>query len=83
VLDTKPPKYLEMAQGHISLSGSGEAEIHPEAEPVFRHGADSSRGRGQGRARRNSLLRPRLNSREAVTTVVSLTPVVGTVVGTG
>jgi hypothetical protein len=24
VLDTKSPKYLEMAQGHISLSGRGE-----------------------------------------------------------
>jgi hypothetical protein len=50
---------------------------------VFGLGADSSRGRGRGRARRNSLLRPRLNSGEAVTSVVSLTPVVGTVVGTG
>jgi hypothetical protein len=47
------------------------------------YGDDSSRGRGRGRARRNSLLRPRLNSGEAVTTVVSLTLVVGIVVGTG
>jgi hypothetical protein len=46
-------------------------------------GDDSSRGRGRGQARQNSLLRPRLNSGEAVTTVVSLTLVVGTVVGTG
>jgi hypothetical protein len=45
---------------------SGEAEIHPEAEPVLGYGDNSSRGRGWGRARRNSLLRPRLNSGEAV-----------------
>jgi hypothetical protein len=63
--------------------GSGEAEIHPEVEPVLGHGDDSSRARGWGRARRNSLLHLRLNSGGAVTTVVGLTLMAGTVVKTG
>jgi hypothetical protein len=32
VLDTKSPKYLEMAQGHISLSGDS-SEVEAEFEP--------------------------------------------------
>jgi hypothetical protein len=30
VLDTKSPKYLEMAQGHISLSGGDEPAVRGE-----------------------------------------------------
>jgi hypothetical protein len=43
VLDTKSPKYLEMAQGHISLS-RGRAT----AGPLCEQAAASPRSRGGG-----------------------------------
>jgi hypothetical protein len=51
-VDTQSPKYLEMAQGHISLS-----DVSPAARPV----------RARGRARRRLLPRPRLRLSEVVT----------------
>jgi hypothetical protein len=58
VLDTKSPKYLEMAQGHISLShvsscghrgGTHRGERHDEAPTVT-----VERARGHGERQRSS-----------------------------
>jgi hypothetical protein len=51
---------------------SPKAEV--EAESWVGRSDDTSRGQGWGRTRRSSLLRPRLNSGEAVTLLLLVLP---------